>query len=80
MGQFHGDEGVKFLCGEVGEDSPGEGGEGGGKGCLVDLRFGVVHEVAAGAHGAEDSGVGDGRALIAEDAAIFDGGKTYKHE
>ena len=68
------------LCGEEGEEGPGEGGEGGGEGGLEDLGFGVVHEVAAGAHGAEDGGVGDGRALVAEDAAIFNGGKTYKHE
>ena len=66
--------------GEEGEGGPGEGGGGGGEGGLVDLGYSVIHEVAAGTHGAEDGGVGDGGALVAKDAAILDGGETEDHE
>ena len=68
------------LRGEDSDDGPANRCEASGDRGLRDLRFDVVHQVAARTHGTEHCRIRDGRTLVAVNAAIDDCGKAQGHK
>lgn len=64
------------LRGQKRDTGPADGRQSGGDRSLRDLCLDVVHQIAAGAHSAQDCGIRDRRALVAIDAAVHYRGKA----